>query len=94
MAGGIPPREIRSIERVFFDTNVVLDVPLHRQPWVVQGSALWKAVAEGHIAGYIAATTLTNIFSLARRAKGLEGAFEAVAVCLDTFEVCGTRVTC
>jgi hypothetical protein len=60
----------------------------------VESSALWKAVDEGHIAGYIAATTLTNIFYLARRAKGLEGAFEAVAVCLDTFEVCETRVTC
>lgn len=72
---------------VFFDTNVVLDVLLERQPWVETSKRLWAAIDDGRITGYVAATSLTNIFYIARRAKGLEVAFDAVQICLDTFDV-------
>lgn len=72
---------------VFFDTNVVLDVLLERQPWVEASKRLWAAMDDGRITGYVAATSLTNIFYIARRAKGLDAAFDTVQICLDTFEV-------
>lgn len=72
---------------VFFDTNVVLDVLLERQPWVETSKRLWAAIDDGRITGYVASTSLTNIFYIARRAKGLEAAFDAVQICLDTFDV-------
>lgn len=53
--------------RVLLDTNVVLDVLLKRQPFVEQASALWQACDEGQLVGYITASSLTDIFYIARR---------------------------
>ena len=39
--------------RVLFDTNVVLDVLLQREPWVSEASGLWQANDEGRITGYM-----------------------------------------
>ena len=74
--------------RVLFDTNVVLDVLLNRDPWVAQSRAVWQANDEGHIVGYIAACAIGDIFYIARRLATLETAHAAVGICLDAFEVC------
>jgi predicted nucleic acid-binding protein len=74
--------------RILFDTSIVLDVLLNRQPWVQDGSALWQANDEGRLSGYVTATTLTNIFYIARRQTNLQQAFQAVDICLQAFEVC------
>ncbi len=77
------------VPRVLFDTNVVLDVLLDRKPWVTQAKMLWTAMDEGHIVGYIAAVTLTNIFYTARKPPySYQVALEAVRVCLEAFEIC------
>lgn len=33
--------------RVLFDTNVLLDVLLNRDPWITESSAVWQANDEG-----------------------------------------------
>lgn len=76
-------------KRVLFDTNVVLDVLLNREPWVMEAKALWEANDEGRINGYLAATTLTNIFYIARKSPhSLDDAHAAVRICLEAFEIC------
>lgn len=74
--------------RVLFDTNVVLDVLLNRDPWVAQSSAVWQANDEGHVVGYIAACAIADIFYIARRLTTLETARAAVRICLEAFQVC------
>lgn len=74
--------------RVLFDTSVVLDVLLNRLPWVQEARVLWQAHDEGQVTGYITATTITNIFYIARRHTDISHAFQAVDLCLQTFEVC------
>ena len=74
--------------RVLLDTNVVLDVLLNRQPWVTEASGIWQANDAGELDGYIVATTLTNIFYVARRLTNLDRARAAVRLCLDAFEIC------
>lgn len=74
--------------RVLFDTSIVLDVLFNREPFVAQASALWAANDKQGIVGCINATTLTNIFYIARRQTGLQLARDAVRTCLETFEVC------
>ncbi len=74
--------------RILFDTSIVLDVLLNRHPWVQDSSALWQTNDEGRVAGYITATTLTNIFYIARRQTNLQQAFQAVDTCLQAFEIC------
>ena len=74
--------------RILLDTNVVLDVLLRRQPWVVEASAIWQANDEGRVTGYLMASALTDIFYVARRLVNLETARAAVQTCLDAFEFC------
>jgi predicted nucleic acid-binding protein len=38
--------------RVLVDTNVVLDVLLNREPWVMEAAAVWRLCSEGSITGY------------------------------------------
>jgi predicted nucleic acid-binding protein len=73
--------------RVLFDTNVVLDVLLKRDPWVVDSQALWQAVDEGRLTAYLPASSLTDIFSVARRLTDIARAKQAVQICLDAFEI-------
>jgi predicted nucleic acid-binding protein len=74
--------------RLLFDTNIVLDVLLERQPFAEQSRQLWQAVDEGRLFGYVTATTLTDIFYIARKLVGVDKARTAVSLCLDTFEIC------
>ena len=73
--------------RVLFDTNVVLDVLLERAPWHTEAQALWQAGDDGRLQAYLTATTLTDIYYVARRLASLEQARAAVQVCLEAFEI-------
>lgn len=74
--------------RALLDTNVVLDVLLRREPWVMQSGALWQAHDEGRLHGHVMASAMTDIFYVARKLVGLELAYKAVRTCLATFEMC------
>jgi predicted nucleic acid-binding protein len=73
---------------VLIDTNIVLDVLLEREPWLADSEGVWKACDEGRIVGYLLASTLTDIFYIARRMVGRDKAREAIEVCLATFAIC------
>jgi predicted nucleic acid-binding protein len=72
---------------VLLDTNVVLDVLLNRDPWQVEASALWRAVDEGRLTGYLPASAVTDIFYVARRLTDIARARQVVQVCLDAFNI-------
>jgi predicted nucleic acid-binding protein len=73
--------------RVLLDTNVVLDALLSRDPWLGDARALWQAADEGRLAGFVTATTLTDVFYVARTLADIARARQAVQVCLDAFEI-------
>ena len=74
--------------QVLFDTNVVLDALLKRAPWDADAAACWKASDEGRIMGCLTASTLTDIFYISRKLKGIDIARDAVRICLDAFAIC------
>jgi predicted nucleic acid-binding protein len=76
------------MRHVLLDTNVVLDVLLERPAWVTDAKTIWQAIDDGQLVGYITAVSLTNIFYIARRLKGLEAAHAGVRICLEAFEIC------
>ena len=73
--------------RVLFDTNVVLDVLLDREPYVEAASYLFSQVEQGELVGSICATTVTTVYDLT--AKALDGAraVHNVQTLLMLFEV-------
>ena len=76
------------MKQVLFDTNVVLDALLKREPWDVGAAACWQANDDGLILGCLTASTLTDIFYVARKQKGHQAARDAIRLCLDAFAVC------
>jgi predicted nucleic acid-binding protein len=73
--------------RVLLDTNVVLDVLLSREPWLDDAQALWLAADNGELSAYLSASSLTDIYYVARRLADVLRARHAVKLCLDAFEV-------
>lgn len=74
--------------KVLLDINIVLDVFLNRLPWLTNSQAIWQACDDGKITGYLAATTLTNIYYIVRRHMNIAVARDCVNICLEAFEIC------
>jgi predicted nucleic acid-binding protein len=74
--------------KVLFDTNLVLDLLLEREPFVEPAIALFEQIEQGKLEGYIAATTITNIFYIIRKAAGREVALDAINRLLIGLQFC------
>ena len=73
--------------RILFDTNVVLDALLEREPFVEDAALLVEAVVQRQVTGLLCATTLTTIDYLLGRERNRHVARKAVLQLLATFEV-------
>ena len=75
------------MKRVLFDTNVVLDVLLDRQPYVEASAAAWAAVETGVAEGMLAAHAVTTIHYLVRKERGNAKARRILSAILRVFGV-------
>lgn len=73
--------------RILFDTNLVLDLLLDREPFAQAAAVLITRVEAGTIEGFIGATTVTTIHYLTTRALGPARSKRSVATLLDLFRV-------
>lgn len=74
--------------KILVDTNVVLDLLLEREPFVETAIALFEQIERGNFTGYIAATTITNIFYIIRKTEGHEVALAAINRLLIGLQFC------
>jgi predicted nucleic acid-binding protein len=74
--------------KILIDTNIVLDLILEREPFVEDAIALFEQIEQGKLEGHIAATTITNIFYIIRKAEGREVALAAVNRLLIGLQFC------
>ncbi len=75
--------------RVLIDTNIVLDFLLQREPFFQDTELLFQAVDADQVVGYVTATTLTDIFYIAKRhTRSIEQARQAVSEILNTMAIC------
>ena len=75
--------------KVLFDTNVVLDHLLAREPHADNAEQLLSLVDTGRIDGVICSTTATTISCLAAKAVGTAAAAEHLRKLLAIFAVAG-----
>lgn len=73
--------------RILFDTNVILDALLYRQPFAIAASRLLQHVEQGRLDGILCATSAPTIYYLASRAVGEAQARSFIPVLLHTFEI-------
>jgi predicted nucleic acid-binding protein len=74
--------------RVLIDTNIVLDFLQERSPFVENAARLFERIDAGEIEGFIAATTITNIYYIVRRAAGRAVAQDAITQVLSDLNIC------
>ena len=73
--------------KILFDTNIVLDVLLDREPHSVLAIQLFSAVENKLIDGVLCATTITTIDYLITKSKGRAASKDAISCLLDLFEI-------
>jgi len=73
--------------KVLFDTNVVLDVLLDREPHIHAAAKLFALVDNGRLEGSICATTMTTIYYIAAKSFGRKRAHTQVQEILGLFDV-------
>jgi predicted nucleic acid-binding protein len=75
--------------RILVDTNIILDFLLEREPFLHDAEGLFEKIASGQIIGYATATTLTDVFYIARRhTQSIERARQVIALTLSVMEIC------
>jgi predicted nucleic acid-binding protein len=74
--------------RVLIDTNVVIDFLQEREPFAENAARLFERIDAGEIEGFIAATTITNIYYIVRKAAGAIVAQDAISQVLTDLNIC------
>ncbi|MBI4964805.1 MAG: PIN domain-containing protein [Desulfomonile tiedjei] len=73
--------------KIIFDTNVVLDVLLDREPFSNPAAQLFSKVEKGELSGYLCATTITTVYYLACKTLGSRQAAKHVGSLMSLFEI-------
>jgi predicted nucleic acid-binding protein len=72
---------------LLFDTDVILDLLLDREPFADATAQLFSRVEKGDITGYVCATTVTTIHYLTAKAGGTGKARKSIQKLLSLLEV-------
>ena len=79
------------MNKVLIDTNIILDFLQNRQPFIEYAVRLFEKVDSGEVEGFIAATTITNIYYIVRKAARVEAAQDAVTQILTDLHICAVK---
>jgi predicted nucleic acid-binding protein len=75
------------MSRILFDTNVVLDVLLDRQPHAAAITGVWSVVETGAAEGVLSPYASTTIYYLIRKQLGETRAKRTVAAIMKVFGI-------
>jgi len=71
--------------KVLIDTNVALDIMLHRKDYA-NSLAVFVAAEKGDVIGYISASAITDIFFISKKTLGKKSAKNALKELLPVFK--------
>jgi predicted nucleic acid-binding protein len=75
--------------RLLLDTNIILDIALNREPHYKDSANVFKKIDNESIFGFITATTVTDIYYIAKKQKGHDEAIEFIANLIQIIDVIG-----
>ena len=80
--------------KVLFDTNVILDVMLLRDPFFKSSARILAEVERKNIEGFVCSTTITTIHYLVEKSKGRKVALSQIENLLKIFQVTQVDKSC
>lgn len=66
------------MEKIFVDTDVVLDLLAKREPWYVNSAELFSLADQQKIKIYVSSLTFSNLFYITRKCSSREKAINAL----------------
>lgn len=75
------------MKRVLLDTNIILDFALKRENFFENSKQILDLAYNKLITAYISATTITNIYYIAKKQKGREETIEFISSMLEFLEI-------
>lgn len=75
--------------KVLIDTNVVLDIALKREPFFKKSAQIFKLIDQKLIIGYISATSITDLYYIAKKSKGGNQSKAFLTDLIKTVEILG-----
>jgi predicted nucleic acid-binding protein len=79
--------------KILFDTNIILDVLLDREPFSDLALKLVSKVEKKEIKGFLAATTVTTIYYLAFKVVGKKKADLEISKLLSIFQIAPVNIS-
>jgi len=73
--------------KLFFDTNILLDVLAKREPFYEAAARLWTLAERRQVEASISTLSLNNIYYIVRKASGKQTAHEALVLLRDIFDL-------
>ena len=73
--------------KILFDTNIILDIFLARQPFLENAAKLFAKVEEGKLEGILGATTITTLYYLISKQLGNKRTKQVIEKLLNLFEI-------
>ena len=75
--------------RILLDTNIILDIALRREPHFTFSVQAFKAIDNKIIFGFVTATTITDIYYIAKREKGHQIALDFISNLIEIIDIIG-----
>jgi predicted nucleic acid-binding protein len=75
--------------RILLDTNIILDIALGREPHFTDSASLFKKIDNKLIYGFVTATTITDIYYIARKEKGHQITINFISSLIEIVDVIG-----
>ena len=75
--------------RLLFDTNIIMDIALKRIPYYNDSVAIFQKINNTSVYGFITATTITDIYYIAKKSKGYKIAIEFIDNLVQILELIG-----
>ncbi|MBR3648795.1 MAG: PIN domain-containing protein [Victivallales bacterium] len=75
------------MRKIFIDTNILLDVILHRADFYQQAAAIWADCESRKVQGYVSAISLNNMHYIMRKMVAPDVALEYVRLVLNVFSI-------
>jgi len=75
--------------RILLDTNIVLDIALGRVPHLAYSADVFRKIDNESIYGFVTATTITDIYYVARRDKGHQTTIDFISNLIEIVDVIG-----
>jgi predicted nucleic acid-binding protein len=73
------------IQKIFVDTNILLDVLTKREPFYHDSAMIWSLCESRELEGYVSIISFNNIFYIARKLEGKEAAYDMMRMIRGVF---------